>query len=190
MLADGGAPRRPPAARVPQETVMQIPTAYDQAMARKYPEQIAIAIARDSQGHHNPITLGWVMNTSNDPPMLAISIGLTRHSLQAVRDAGEFVISFPATTMENDVRFHGTKSGRDMHKLQACGTKTQPATRIDSVLLADAAANFECQLESELQTGDHVIFVGRVLAAHVNTNDAVRRIYTLGNDRFGGVLPG
>ena len=169
---------------------MQVAATYEQAQTRKYPEQIAIAIAKDQHGQHNPITLGWAMTTSIDPPMLAISIGLTRYSLEVIRHAGEFVISFPSPAMERDMLFFGTKSGRDLDKLAACGTKTQPATVIDSVLLADAAANFECKLDSELTTGDHVIFAGRVVAAHMHKDPAVRRIYILGGEQFGGVVPG
>ena len=81
---------------------MQVETTYEQAMGRKYPEQVVIAIAKDANGHYNPITLGWVMCTSFSPPMLAMSIGLQRHSLQAVRAAKEFVISFPSKEMADD----------------------------------------------------------------------------------------
>lgn len=169
---------------------MQIPVGYQTAMARKYPEQIAFAIARDARGRHNPITLGWVMCTSIDPPMLAISVGLTRHSLEAIRHAREFVVAFPSTNMEREVLLFGSKSGRDLDKLNASGAQTQPATTIDSVLLADAVANFECRLESEHRTGDHVIFVGRVVAAHMHQHPGVRRIYSLGGERFGGTGPG
>jgi flavin reductase (DIM6/NTAB) family NADH-FMN oxidoreductase RutF len=169
---------------------MQIETTYERAAARKFPEQIAIAIAKDAAGKPNPITLGWLMPVSHEPPMVAIAIGKTRHSLEAIRRAGEFVLSFPSTEMAEDARFHGTKSGRDMDKLAECGTKTQPATRIDSVLLADAVANLECRLESEHEAGDHIIFVGRVVASHTHEKPAVRRLYSLGNEQMGGVVPG
>ncbi len=169
---------------------MQIIASYEDAIARKYPEPIAIAIAKDPQGKYNPITLGWAMRTSHDPPMLAISIGLTRYSLDAIRHAQSFVLSFPATTMVDDAVFHGTKSGRDLDKLAECGTKTQPATSIDGVLLADAVANFECELVGELTTGDHVLFSGRVVASHMHEDPAVRLLYTLGNEQMGGVVPG
>lgn len=168
---------------------MQSPVTYKDAVARRNPEQIVIAIARDGAGRHNPITLCWTMLTSHEPPMMAIAIGLERHSLEAVRNAGEFVLSFPSTAMKDDVLFHGTKSGRDMDKLAESGTKTQPATKIDSVLLTDAVANFECKLESEHRAGDHVIFVGRIVASHMNADESVRRIYSLGNEQLGGVGP-
>ena len=168
---------------------MQIATDFETAIARKYPEQVAIAIAKDAQGKHNPITLCWVMRTSIEPPMLAMSIAHTRHSLAAVRDSREFVVSVLSTTMVADALFHGTKSGRDMDKLAEAGTKIQPATKIDSVLLSDAVVNFECKLEGELTSGDHVILAGRVVAAHQNQDAGVRPLYALGNEEFGGVRP-
>lgn len=168
---------------------MQVPVAYEQAIARKYPEQVAIAIARDTQGKYNPITLGWTMITSHEPPLMAISIGHTRYSLEVIRRAGEFVVSFPSSAMASEALLYGTKSGRDLDKLAASGAKTQPAGAIDSVLLTDAVANFECKLVSELETGDHVLFVGEVVAAHMNEDRAVDRLYSLGDDRLGGVTP-
>jgi len=169
---------------------MQVKVPYAQAIARKYPEPVAIAIARDPQGKQNPITLGWVMCTSHDPPMLAISVGLTRYSLEAIRQARQFVVAFPSTGMEEDALFFGTKSGRDVDKLAVRKTPTAPATEIDGVLLADAVANFECVLDGEMRTGDHVIFAGRVVAAHVNADRTVRRLYTVDkNYKMGGVKP-
>ncbi len=169
---------------------MQVEAPYEDAMKRKYPEQVVIGIVKDDRGKDNPITLGWCMITSHKPPMLAISVGLTRHSLPAIRQSREFVICFPSSTMADDALFYGTKSGRDLDKLAECGSKTQPATAIDGVLFADAVANFECKLESELETGDHVILVGRVVVSHVNESTEVRRLYTLGQDyQIGGVAP-
>jgi flavin reductase (DIM6/NTAB) family NADH-FMN oxidoreductase RutF len=58
---------------------------------------------------------------------------------------------------------------------------------IDSVLLADAVANFECRVVSEMQTGDHVIFVGQVVASHVNEDASRKRLYSVGHERLGAV---
>jgi flavin reductase (DIM6/NTAB) family NADH-FMN oxidoreductase RutF len=166
---------------------MQIPSAYDQAIKRKYPEQVAVAIAKDRRGRYNPITLGWTMITSHKPPMMAISVGHTRYSLEVVRHAREFVLAFPSSAMAAETLLYGTESGRDADKLAIAGANIQPATKVDAVLLADAVANFECKLVSELETGDHVIFVGEVIAAHMNDDPAVGRLYSLGGDRLGSV---
>ena len=167
---------------------VQVQASYASAVAKKYPEQVVIAIAKDSSGKYNPITLGWTMITSGQPPMMAISIGLGRHSLGAVRHSGEFVLAFPSVAMSEDTLFFGSRSGRDVNKLAARGTGTQLATELDCVLLSDAVANFECVVEGEMLTGDHVLFVGRLVAAHTNEDADVGRLYNFGGGDFGQAI--
>ena len=160
---------------------MQVEASFAQANRSKYPEQIAIAIAKDRRGRCNPITLGWVMQTSHEPPMLAISIGKERYSLEVIRLAKEFVLSYPSEQQAEAALYWGTHSGRDSDKLSDVEAKLQPARKIDCVLLEDAVANFECQVVDEMETGDHVIFVGEVVCAHVSQQQ-LNRLYTVGSD--------
>ena len=166
---------------------MQVQTIYRKAISRKYPEQVVIAIAKDIQGKYNPITLGWTMITSGQPPMMAISVGLKRHSLDAIRQSREFVVCFPSEAMAEDTLYYGRVSGRDVDKLAERQARTQRAEKIDCVLLADAVASFECLLESELVTGDHVLFVGRVVAAHAHQDATVGRLYNVGSYNLRGL---
>jgi len=166
---------------------VQVAAAYDSVEVRKYPSEVVVAIAKDNLGKHNPITLGWSMFTSHNPPMMAISVGLQRHSLEAIRQSGEFVVAFTSVAMAEDTLHFGTYSGRDEDKLAVRGTKTQPATKIDSVLLTDAVANFECVVEGELLTNDHVIFAGRIVAWHENEDPDVQRLYNVGKKILRGV---
>ena len=157
---------------------MQHQVDYAQAIASKYPEQIVIGIARDAQGKHNPIALGWTMIVSHEPPMMAVSIGKTRYSLDTFRSAREFVIAFPSEHQQEEAMLFGTKSGRDTDKLAEAGCPVVPAREIDSVLLADAVANFECKLAGELEAGDHVIFTGQVVCSNLNSKP-LTRLYTV-----------
>ena len=52
------------------------------------------------------------------------------------------------------------------------------------MLLSEAVANFECVLETELTTGDHMLFVGRVVAAHVNADERVARLMNFGGGKL------
>ena len=166
---------------------MQREASYSEAIDSKYPEQIVIAIAKDSKGNYNPITLGWTMIVSGQPPMMAVSIGKTRWSLGAFRLAKEFVIAFPSAHQQAETMLFGTRSGREADKLADAGAKTQPAQAIDGVLLAEAVANFECRLVGEAPAGDHVIFIGEVVKAHLNER-ALNRLYTVGpNYKMGGL---
>ena len=157
---------------------MQIETSFNDAIVKKYPEPIIIVLARERSGKVNPITLGWSMITSHKPPMMAFSVGLTRYSLNVIREAGEFVIAFPSKLQADETLLFGTMSGRNTDKLKESGISTIPAQKIDCLLLDDAVANFECRLDGEFTTGDHVIFAGEVIAAHVNP-DSQGRLYTI-----------
>ena len=157
---------------------MQKQTSYGSAIALKYPEQIVIGIAKDASGKCNPITLGWTMITSQQPPMMAVSIGLTRYSHDVFQQADEFVIAMPSEQQADETMFFGTKSGRDRDKFAEAGTKLQPAAKVDGVLMANAVANFELRKVGQMRTGDHVIFVGEVVCSHANAKKP-NRLYTV-----------
>ncbi len=156
---------------------MQVQTEYEQAIKTKYPEQVVIAIARDEHGKANPVTLGWTMIASGSPPMMAIAVAAKHYSIRCIRHSKCFTLVFPSVEMADAALFFGSNSGRNVDKLASYDCKTQPAEKIDSVLLAGAVANFECTLESETPAGDHIVFLGKVLASHVNT-EPKKRLYT------------
>jgi flavin reductase (DIM6/NTAB) family NADH-FMN oxidoreductase RutF len=157
---------------------MQKQTEYEQAIKTKYPEQIVIVIAKDANGKANPMTAGWTTIVSGSPPMMAVALVPKRHTAAAIRHSKCFTIVYPSAEMDAEALFFGTKSGRDVDKLDVTGCKTEPATKIDSVILADATANFECELETEIPIGDHILFVGKVVASHMNT-EPKKRLYTV-----------
>ena len=158
---------------------MQKQAEFPEAIKTKYPEQVVIAIAKDKAGRANPITLGWTMIVSGKPPMMAIAVAKTHYSIETIRHSKCFTIAFPSSDMADAALFFGSKSGRDIDKFAEFDCKHEPAKAIDSVLLSEAVANFECTLESETVAGDHIIFVGRIVASHTNT-EPKKRLYTTG----------
>jgi flavin reductase (DIM6/NTAB) family NADH-FMN oxidoreductase RutF len=158
---------------------MQKQVEYSDAIKTKYPEQVVIAIAKDRQGQANPVTLGWTMIVSGDPPMMAIAVAKKHYSIETITHSGCFTIAFPSSEMADAALFFGSKSGRKVDKFAEFGCETEPAREIDSLLLADAVANFECTLESQVPAGDHVVFIGQVVCSHINT-EPKKRLYTIG----------
>ena len=158
---------------------MQKQVEYQEAIKTKYPEQVVIAIARDKGGKANPITLGWTMIVSGKPPMMAIAVAKTHYSIETVRHSKCFTIAFPTSQMAEVALFFGSRHGREVDKFAEFECANEPAKVIDSLLLTDAVANFECTLESEAEAGDHIIFVGKIVASHMNT-ESKKRLYTVG----------
>ena len=139
-----------------------------EAFKRKYPEQIALAVSVDAEGKPDIITLGWAMPTSNQPPMVAISVGHTRYSHELISKGKEYVLAFPGPELAEACLFCGTKSGREADKVAECGLTTSPARAVKPPLLGGCVANFEVKVTGEFVTGDHTIFAGEVVAAHVD----------------------
>ncbi len=157
---------------------MQKQAEFPETIKTKYPEQVVIAVAKDRNGKANPITLGWTMIVSGKPPMMAIAVASTHYSIETIRHSKCFCLAFPSSQMADAALFFGSKSGRDVDKFAEFDCKTEPAKAIDSVLLTEAVANFECELESETAAGDHIIFVGQIVASHINT-EPKKRLYTI-----------
>lgn len=157
---------------------MQKTVPFSMAIECRYPEQIAVCIARDTAGKYNPMTMGWFMPVSMKPPMLAIAVGKSRYTLGAIRHSGAFVLSFLSEPQSDIARLFGTRSGADLDKLAAIPCETVRADKIDGVLIAAAVANFECIVRQEIDAGDHVVFIGEVVCSHV-TDNPLHRMFTL-----------
>jgi flavin reductase (DIM6/NTAB) family NADH-FMN oxidoreductase RutF len=119
------------------------------------------------------------MIASYDPPMMAVGVYKGHYSVKCIRHSKCFTLVYPSSDMAKAALFFGSRSGRDTDKLAECACKTAPAKKIDSVLLADAVANFECRLVRQIPTGDHITFVGEIVCSHVSSKRK-KRLYSLG----------
>jgi len=162
-----------------------------EAIKTKLPEQVVLASVVDAAGKPNLIALGWCMPTSNDPPMLAISVAFDRYSHGCLTANPEFVVVFPAANQKSAALYCGTKSGRDVDKFQETGLEPLPASKVAPPLVAGATANFECVVEATVDTGDHTIFAGRIVAQHIDDEAAASgRLYNFGARGWGSAAPG
>jgi flavin reductase (DIM6/NTAB) family NADH-FMN oxidoreductase RutF len=158
---------------------MQKQVEYTEAVKTKYPEQVVIAIAKDRDGRPNPVTLGWTMIVSGNPPMMAIAVAKKHYSIETITHSKCFTIVYPSSDMADAALFFGSRSGRDVDKFAEFDCQTAPAKETDSIIMSDAVANFECKLDSQIEAGDHIIFVGEIVCSHVNT-EPKKRLYTIG----------
>ena len=60
----------------------------------------------------------------------------------------------------------GTVSGRDVDKFANTDLVPLPADIVRPPLIQGAVVNMECKVVGTLDTGDHTIFVGEILAAY------------------------
>jgi flavin reductase (DIM6/NTAB) family NADH-FMN oxidoreductase RutF len=115
----------------------------------------------------NIITLSWVGSLCSEPPVMGISIRPSRYSHPLVAQAAEFAINLPTADMVRAVDWCGIVSGRNRNKFEALGLTPVPAQTIRTVLIAECPVNLECQVIQTVRLGSHDLFLGRVVAVHV-----------------------
>jgi flavin reductase (DIM6/NTAB) family NADH-FMN oxidoreductase RutF len=110
------------------------------------------------------LTAAWLVRTSHEPPLLAVSIGHERHTRGLLLAADHFAVSILREGQVDLGRHFGLQSQRDVDKWPA----------VEHVLLGGLApaltscsARFLCRIEDRFRTGDHDLFVGRITLAEV-----------------------
>lgn len=131
-------------------------------------KRVALAVVEQADGKPNIITLEWYMKTSINPPMFAISVGHQRYSHEALQQNRYFNLVIPSSEMKEDLVYCGTKSGRDYNKFAEIDIKFVPGKLKKLPILTAAVANFECKIITQVNSGDHTIFVGEVKHSWVN----------------------
>jgi flavin reductase (DIM6/NTAB) family NADH-FMN oxidoreductase RutF len=145
----------------------------------------------------NIITLSWAMPTSNDPPLIAISLSPRRYSHLLIEKSGEFIVNIPTLELLQALVACGSFTGRSFDKFKKANLTPMPAKKVKAPAIRECIAHLECKVESQFATGDHTVFVGRVLESYANigvfteTYDLkkARMLYHLGGNNFAVLDP-
>lgn len=120
------------------------------------------------RGHHNVIPIAWHMPLSSDPPLVGIGIEQSRYSADLIDHAQAFALNLPTRRLLHHVHYLGSLSGEDVDKFEATQIETFGSQKINTPLIEGCAAWLECELQDAIQLGDHILFVGLVVAVQVD----------------------
>ncbi len=143
-------------------------------------------------GKPNITTLAWAMPTSNEPPLVAISVSPKRHSYTLIEETREFIINIPTLELLQATCACGNFSGRSFDKFKKAGLTPIPAKKVKAPAIRECIAHLECSVDSSVTTGDHTIFVGRILEAYANPGvftekyilESAKMLYHAGGNNF------
>ncbi len=134
-----------------------------------YPSPAALITSVDAAARPNIITLGEAYNLSiRRPVIVGVSMAKARYSHALITATREFVLNLPTTRILEAVDRCGTSTGRDVDKFAAYGLTPLPATQVRPPLIAECPVNLECRVIGIQEIGDHDMFIGEVLAEHVD----------------------
>ena len=134
-----------------------------------YPAPVVLVSSTDNTGKHsNIVTVAWCGIVCSNPPMLSVSLRPSRHSNKLIRDTGDFVVNIPSKDILRKVDMCGIVSGKGTDKFKLCSFTARPSTKIRSPIINECPVNIECKLKSVANLGVHDIFIGEILAVHVD----------------------
>lgn len=127
-----------------------------------YATGVAIITTRTASGEHIGVTVNSFSSVSLDPPLILFSLARTANVLASFQQAKSFSVNMlgqgqqtlsnmfakPSTARCVDVRHTSGENG--------------------CALFADSLAQLECDKATEVEGGDHIIFMGAVTHFHLH----------------------
>lgn len=133
---------------------------------------VTIATTKDGNGNPVGVTASSFNSVSLDPPLVLWSLAKNSLSHRAFCDSGHFAVHVLAASQETlSNRF--ARSGENKFDGIAWSEG-----QMGSPVFAEYAALFECRTRHQYEGGDHIIFVGEVLA--YETCDAAPLLFHAG----------
>lgn len=143
-------------------------------------------------GKPNITTLAWAMPTSINPPLVAISLAPTRHSHNLIEESGEFIVNIPTLEILQAVYACGSLTGRSFDKFKKTNLTPMPGKKVKAPAIRECVGHLECEVEDKFITGDHTVFVGKILEAYAEMGvfkesydlKKARMLYHVGGNNF------
>lgn len=145
------------------------------AFDKYHPNNVVYVLSYDDENDRpSGMIAGWTTKCSSDPHMFAVALWEKGYTHKLIQKTKEFVVAVPNKRLEEPIDIFGKKHGDKVNKFKVTKVATAKAKFLKKTpLLLDATINFECKLEKEVKAGDHFIFIGKVLAAHINEDKKV-----------------
>lgn len=157
----------------------------------QFPYGMYIIGSRTPDGEPNGMMADWVMQVSFEPRLIAVAFEKDAHTLENIRADGVFTVNMlsqDGESMHLAQRFAQPYYGRKV-KGRAGDAMTEVHHKLDGVayrlsasgcpILYLAVGWLDCRAEEFIETGDHVLVVGRVAdGAIVREGEVMTSTYT------------
>jgi len=128
-------------------------------------------------GVENVLPLDWHLPLSFFPKLYGISLESRNYSSELIKKSGSFAVNFMSYEFEPEILTAGRTSGRSVDKFAATNLARKEASSIDLPVLSDALGVLECRVVHTLETGDHTLFVGKVVHEELFSTNHQKRLY-------------
>jgi len=148
---------------------------YGSAGARKFITNVGLITSNGPFGH-NIMAAEWTHHISYQPGLVSIHIHAEDATASNIRKSKEFGVNLAAIDQNIVSSVSGGSSGKEIDKvavLKELGVEFCKAKKINCLMVKGAALNAECKLVKQINLGDHIMFVGRVVEATATEEQAL-----------------
>lgn len=128
----------------------------------------AVLVTAGTMENSDVTTLAWVGTLCSEPPMVGIGVRPTRWLHHLIIEGGAFVINVADVAHVRQLDLCGNVSGRDVDKWTLAHLTREAGTATAVPMVAECPLNIECIVRQTLHLGSHDLFVGEVVAVHVD----------------------
>lgn len=142
----------------------------------------------DKKENTNAAPFSFVMPVSVNPPIIAVAMVSTRHTLANIRETGDFVINIPGEEILDKLWICAKPLPKGVSEIKEAGLSEQKSQKVKSPRIKECAVWYECKKREEIEAGDHLIVLGDIVVAEKNENIETKPLLHLGGADF--CLPG
>jgi flavin reductase (DIM6/NTAB) family NADH-FMN oxidoreductase RutF len=131
------------------------------------PRPIALVTSLDLEGQVNAAPFSFFNAMGSDPPIVAFSPGMTKHTYHNVKVTQEFVVNLVSEGIAEAMNITATDFPEGVNELEPAGLTTLPSRKVKVPRIAQSPVNLECRLNTILEIGMNRVVIGEVLEIHI-----------------------
>jgi len=137
-----------------------------------YPSPAGLIVSVDKNGKPNVMTAGELFNIGlKSPCIIGTALRKATYTHGLIVESGQFTANIPTAAILDKVDLVGTISGRSgIDKFAEYGLAIQASQEVVPPIIKECPINLECKLLSVSEVGDHDLFLGEVVAMHVDSD--------------------
>jgi flavin reductase (DIM6/NTAB) family NADH-FMN oxidoreductase RutF len=126
------------------------------------------------------------MPCSNNPKLYAINLSKISFSYRLIKKSNVFIVNFVSNNLAEEAKICLTRHGDHTDKFKETNLTKVEGETVDCPSVKEALGYLECEVVEEIETGDHITFIGKILREFLKEDD--KRLFHLGDHQFSTTL--
>ena len=139
-----------------------------QPSAILFPTPVTIITAFDENSNPQGFLNTWIMNSSKNPPTIAIITRRERHTFKSIINKQAFGVNLINEELAEVADFFGQVSGRDIDKFKKFNLTVTKGKLLNVPIIQECPINFECKLIQQIDIADTVMLIGEVKKGYLS----------------------